>query len=154
MRLYLVQHGEACATEQDPERPLTKRGRTEVARLAAFLQRAGIAVERVMHSGKLRAAQTAAILSGQLAPTLPLETAAGLKPNDDPAALDWSGLGPQDTLIVGHLPFMARAVAYLVSGEADRILTAYRPGSIVALEAGEAGSWSIGWMLRPELLPE
>lgn len=112
-------------------------------------------MQRVVHSGKLRAAQTAAILAERLAPAISLETLAGLRPNDDPAAFDGSPAGQQqDTRLVGHLPFMARAVAYLLTGDAERILTAYRPGSMVCLDAGPTGRWSIGWMLRPELLGE
>ena len=63
MKLYLVQHGEAHAKNVDPERPLTERGHGDVARLAAFLSRAGVRVERVIHSGKLRAEQTAGVLA-------------------------------------------------------------------------------------------
>ena len=55
MKLYLVQHGEACAKDVDPERPLTDQGNADTDRLAAFLKQAGIQVERVIHSGKLRA---------------------------------------------------------------------------------------------------
>ena len=32
MRLYLVQHGEAKPEEEDPERPLTDRGASDVRR--------------------------------------------------------------------------------------------------------------------------
>ena len=53
MKLYLVQHGEACAKEIDPERPLTEQGQADIDRLAVFLKAAGIQVERVIHSGKL-----------------------------------------------------------------------------------------------------
>ena len=55
MKLYLVQHGEACAKEVDAERPLTDQGKRDIDRLAAFLKQAGIQVSRVIHSGKLRA---------------------------------------------------------------------------------------------------
>ena len=58
MKLYLVQHGAACAKEADPLRPLTEQGETDIARLAAFLKRAGVRASRVMHSGKLRAFET------------------------------------------------------------------------------------------------
>jgi phosphohistidine phosphatase SixA len=37
--LYLVQHGDAKSEAEDPERPLTERGRSDVARLAALLAR-------------------------------------------------------------------------------------------------------------------
>jgi phosphohistidine phosphatase len=32
MKLYLMQHGQAMAKEQDPERPLTQQGRQDVDR--------------------------------------------------------------------------------------------------------------------------
>ncbi len=35
MELYLVQHGEAMSEAQNPERPLTVRGREEVQRVSA-----------------------------------------------------------------------------------------------------------------------
>ena len=63
MKLYLVRHGKACARDVDPERPLTHQGREDIRRLAAFLERAGIRVERVIHGGKLRAVRTAARLA-------------------------------------------------------------------------------------------
>ena len=63
MRLYLVQHGEALPKQVDPERPLSERGRSDVARVADFLKGAGIRVTRVAHSGKTRARQTAELLA-------------------------------------------------------------------------------------------
>jgi len=62
MRLYLVQHGEAKREEEDPSRPLTENGRREVEIVAKFLSEAGIKIDKILHSGKLRAAQTAEIL--------------------------------------------------------------------------------------------
>ena len=55
MTLYLVQHGEAKAEAEDPERPLTARGRDDIGRLAALLARIGVRVARLEHSGKRRA---------------------------------------------------------------------------------------------------
>jgi len=153
MKLYLVQHGEACTKEVDPERPLTESGKADVARLAAFLGRAGIRVERVVHSGKLRALQTADQLAAVIAPGVELEASARLDPNGDPKEIDWqSESGGRDTLIAGHLPFMAKLVAHLVTGDEDRPITAYRPGTVVCLERSDDAGWQIGWMIRPELL--
>lgn len=152
MRLFLVQHGEACTKDVDPERPLTESGRADVERLADFLRRAGVRAERVIHSGKLRAAQTAARLAEALAPGVELETSGLLDPNDEPGAFDWRSEGRDgDTLVVGHLPFMARLVAHLVGGDPDRPPVAYRPGTLVALEP-DVDDWRIAWMIRPELL--
>ena len=153
MKVYLVQHGEAATKDVAPERPLTETGQFDVQRVAATLKQAGVEVDRVIHSGKLRARQTAEILAEALAPRSQPEVSDLINPNDDPAIFaaqvnDWHG----DTLVVGHLPFMARLVAYLVAGDAERSLVIYQPGSVVCLETFDARSWQINWLLRPELL--
>ena len=153
MKLYLVQHGEACTEEIDPERPLNEQGRADVERLAAFLKQADVQVERVIHSGKLRAQQTAERLAQAIAADAEPETSGLINPNDNPKAFDWqSESWDRNTLIVGHLPFLAKLVSHLLINDDSRLLTAYRPGSIVCLEHTDEGSWLINWMLRPELL--
>ena len=157
MRLYLVQHGEALAKEVDPERRLSAGGRRDVRRLAEMLAKSGLRIPKVLHSGKARARETAELLAAALAPDgAPggaVEAATGLGPNDPAAAFaaTLSGSG-EDLLVVGHLPFMARLVSRLVAGREEPALVAYLPGSMVCLERGEGGGWSLAWMLRPELL--
>ena len=151
MKLYLVQHGEATDKNIDPERPLTEKGKTDVGRVAASLAQAGVRVERVIHSGKTRARQTAEILAESIAPAA--EVGDHIAPLDDVASFDWqTASGGADTMLVGHLPFMARLAALLATGDSERALLAYQPGSVVCLESNDAGSWQINWMLRPELL--
>jgi len=153
MKLYLVQHGEACAKEVNHDRPLTEQGQMDIDRLAAFLKQPGIQVERVIHSGKLSAQQTAERLAKAIAEGVELETSGLINPNDNPKAFDWqSESWDRDTLIVGHLPFMAKLVSHLLIEDDTRLITAYRPGSIVCLEHTDETGWQINWMLRPELL--
>lgn len=153
MKLYLVQHGEAHPKDVDPDRPLTERGMEDVERLAAFLGRAGIEVERVIHSGKLRAAQTADLLATTVAPLVELEVNDQIHPNDDPRLVDWQEkTGGRDAMLVGHLPFMAKLVSQLLAEDPERLIAAYRPGSVVCLESGAEGGWQMNWMIRPELL--
>jgi phosphohistidine phosphatase len=153
MKLYLVQHGEACSKDVDPERPLTDQGRADVERLAAFLQQSGIQVERVIHSGKLRARQTAEGLAASIAPGVEPEISGLMNPNDNPGAFDWqSESWDRDTLIVGHLPFMAGLVSHLLIDDSETSLVAYQPGSVVCLEHVENTRWQLNWMIRPELL--
>jgi len=153
MRLYLVQHGEAVAKEIDLERPLTEQGRLDVQRLATFLAASGAYARRVFHSGKLRAAQTAELLAAELAPEANIEPMPGLNPLDPVAPFaqqlaDWT----QDTLVVGHLPFMAALVAHLIADLEGAELVAFTPGTAVCLERTQANAWGITWMIRPELL--
>ena len=153
MKLYLVQHGLAAAKDIDPERPLTHQGKADVARIAEALKSAGLDVRRVIHSGKLRARQTAEILTREIAPSIEPVTTDQINPLDDPAQFDWrAASGGEDTMLVGHLPFMAKLAAFLVTGDADAALVAYQPGSVVCLESQEDDSWQVAWMLRPELL--
>ena len=152
MKLYLVQHGEACTKEADPERPLTDQGKADVDLIATFLKQAGIKVERVLHSGKLRAEQTAERLASAIAPGIELEARGLINPNDNPKAFDWqSESWDRDTLIVGHLPFMTKLVSHLIIGDENKLITAYHTGSIVCLERHN-NQWLLNWMVRPELL--
>ena len=153
MKLYLVQHGQACAKEVDPERSLTEQGRDDIDHLTAFLKQAGIQVGRVIHSGKLRAVQTAERLAEALAPGVEPESSGLINPNDNPKAFDWqSESWDRDTLVVGHLPFMAKLVSHLLIQDENRIIVNYRPGSIVCLELIGDAQWQVDWMIRPELL--
>jgi phosphohistidine phosphatase len=153
MRLYLVQHGDALSKDADPERPLSESGRRDVARVAAFLKHAGVSPARVLHSGKARAQQTAAIL-GEALGAGGAEAVAGLAPGDDVGAFTAMLGAAEDTLVVGHLPFMARLVGLLVCGDAERTLVSYRPGAVVCLQTDAGGEWSVRWMVPPDLLPD
>lgn len=153
MKIYLVQHGEAAAKEVDPERPLTERGIAEVRRVASALKRAGVEVKRVIHSGKLRARQTAEIFATETGLAPQVETSDLINPTDDPGAFDLqTDSGNADIMVVGHLPFMAKLVSHLVTGDDGQLLVTYQPGSVVCLELIENENWRINWMLRPELL--
>ena len=81
-QLFLVRHGEATSKEEDPERPLTKVGRSNVVRIADWAASIGIRVDEIRHSGKLRAEQTAEIFSECLN-AAPPRVVSGLAPNDD-----------------------------------------------------------------------
>ncbi|MDT8404928.1 phosphohistidine phosphatase SixA [Sulfuriflexus sp.] len=153
MKLYLVQHGEACTSEVDPSRPLTEQGKTDVNRLAVFLRKSGVRVDRIVHSGKLRARQTADRLVNAVAAGKVPETCDLLQPNDDPARFTqlsaaWTG----DTLVVGHLPFVARLVSQLTLGNTRTLFADFTPGSAVCLERHADNRWTLNWMVRPEVL--
>jgi len=155
MRLYVVQHGQAVDKDVDPKRPLSEPGRGDVERMASFLGRAGIRVARILHSGKKRAEQTAALLAAAVGSSRPPEKTSGIDPLDPTdefarAVSRWT----EDTMVVGHLPFMGRLVSRLLIGDAAAATVAFQPATIVCLERGEEGGWSLAWMIRPELLAD
>ena len=59
MDIYLMQHGVATPAEEDRARPLSAPGRAGVERVARRAAACGVRVGRCVHSGKLRAEQTA-----------------------------------------------------------------------------------------------
>lgn len=153
MKLYLVQHGESVSKEIDPDRPLSAQGERDVKQVADYLQQAGVSVGQIKHSGKTRARQTAEILAKALLKDGKTEAIESIAPNDPVDSLTESI--PEldtNTMIVGHLPFLAKLVSYLITGKDDHLLLTYRPGSIVCLEQDENHTWQIQWMIRPDCL--
>jgi len=121
MHIYLVQHGDAAPKDENEKRPLSDKGRDDVNKVASFLARSGVSVPRVIHSGKLRAQQTALLLAGVIGPGNVVEEAeTGLAPNDSTdlffaAIEEWT----EDTIIIGHLPFMSKLAPRLLTGDED-----------------------------------
>ncbi len=153
MKVYLTQHGEALAKESDPERPLSDKGRADVASLAQHLRASGVSVARVWHSGKTRARQTAELLAANIGKAAVVEAMEGLGPKDSGDELLRSLESMSDDLLVaGHQPFMGRCVTRLLTGREERPLVDFRPGSVACLERDQGGGWTLQWMLRPELL--
>src|SRR5207244_10389301 len=114
MALYLMQHGEATTETEDPARPLTETGRAVVERAAARANAADVRIDRCVHSGKLRAEQTAEVLVGALGSDRSIEPRDGLAPNDPVAPVaDWlrDAADSSSIALVGHLPFLGRLVS-------------------------------------------
>ena len=144
MRIYLVQHGDALMKDVDPERRLSDQGRADIRRLVAWLLTNKVAVSRICHSGKTRARQTAEMLAPVLETGGEILTAEGLGPNDPPEVfLKQLQNVDEDTLIVSHLPFVARVLSQAVTGSPDQQLVEFRPGSIAVVERDENDAWHL-----------
>jgi len=153
MTVYLVQHGEAVPEQEDPERPLSSHGAEDIERLAGLLAHQGIAVRRVLHSGKTRARQTAETLATAVLPKGEPVAVEGLKPRDD--VKDFARQIEQekgDLLVVGHLPFLAKLAASMITGQEERPCVAFTPGTLVALVKAPEGGWVASLVLPPSVL--
>lgn len=152
MEVYLVQHGEAKPEAEDPQRPLTERGRVEVERVARRTAEAGIRISRILHSGKLRARQTAEIFARYLCPAQGIDEVEGLSPLDDPnMARNLIETSPEPLMLVGHLPHLSRLASALILGETEREIIRFRTGGVVCLVRVGKG-WQFGWALTPEVV--
>jgi len=155
MKLYCVRHGEAASAECDAERPLTEQGVNDVTRVAAYLARCDVNVAHVMHSTKLRAKQTASILSEALMPSQLTECESILdEQNAIEPMVEMIKTWTDDTMLVGHLPFMPRLVSALVIGDAKNYpIVNYPPGTVVCLDLYDQNRWIINWILGPQWVP-
>lgn len=152
VELFLVQHGRAKAKTDDPRRPLTSVGKEEVERIGAWVCSLSLSVRQILHSGKLRAEQTAQILANHLKPSGGVLCMPGLSPNDDvEPVVRIAETELADSMLVGHLPFLSRLVGFLVTGNPEIQIVRFCNGGIVGLKE-EEGSWTINWAMRPDLV--
>lgn len=149
-----MQHGEAAAEAADPARPLTDEGRAVVKQVASRARAAGVQISRCMHSGKLRAEQTAQVLAAAVGPAS-VDARDGLAPNDPVGpVLDWLSeqSGTDSLAVVGHLPFLDRLASVLVAGDHDAHVIDFQMGGLVKLvPKPERVGYSVAWVLAPEI---
>jgi len=116
MKLYLVQHAESKRREEDPSRPLSEKGWSDIRKVAKYAEKhLHIEVRQIIHSGKLRAKQTAEVLAEHLHPTN-MTAADGLELLVDPKV--WKNRLDEiteDILIVGHLPHLGKLAGHLLT---------------------------------------
>ncbi len=153
MRVYLMRHGDAVASHPSGDRPLSDLGRQQAERIGATLHRLGIGVHRVVHSGKARARQTAELVSRAIAFDGALDPWGGLNPNDPVAPVaERLGALRGDTIVVGHLPLLAKLVGALSTGE-DQPIAEFKPSAVACLTRDSAGHrWRVTWLVQPGLI--
>ncbi len=151
MQFYLMQHGEALAENQDPDRPLSEKGLNDVRRMAAFAARIGIQVAEIRHSAILRSAQTASEMEQAL--NTPKREMAGLTPNDDINPLRRESASfEENIMVIGHLPYLSRLMGSLLCQDESYPVVKFHMGCMVRLDRREDGRWSLIWALPAELI--
>ena len=56
-------------------------------------------------------------------------------------------------MIVGHLPFLGKLVALLVTGSEKNEIVEFGFGGVVCVDRRDDKKWRIAWMVTPSLLP-
>lgn len=152
MRLYLVQHGLAEDESVDVTRPLASQGREDVTRTAGFLSLfEKPRPSRIVHSGKLRAQQTAEMFGEAWGIRERVFAVPYLTPNADPAL--WAASLEnmhEDILLVGHLPHLEKLARLLICGDVGASPVKLRNGGVLCLQHVEGG-WQVLWQVNPTL---
>ncbi len=152
MALYLIQHGKSLPKDQDPDQGLSAEGIAETQRIANAAKDYGVAVSQIRHSVKTRARQTAEIFGGALNPKQGIRQVSGIKPLDDVAEYAANIDPAEDIMLVGHLPFMQRMTAFLITESIDKPIFKFQNSGIVCLDKDpEAQAWVILWALMPNI---
>lgn len=151
MALYLVQHGKNLPKEEDPEQSLSSQGRSDAERMAEVAQNYSVQIGKILHSEKKRARQTAEIMAKYLDPREGLQEAAGLKALDDIRPWSEKAKDLQSFMLVGHLPFMQKLLAYLVAGDEEKKILQFQNAGLVCLDQEEDGTWFVKWTLMPNI---
>ena len=146
--VYLVQHGMALDKELDENRPLSDAGAAEVRKVAALLKNNAVVINKIVHSGKLRASQTAELFAEALNVDNITEL-SGIKPNDDPQKLI-AQMTEDALMVIGHLPNMENVAAALL--QADKNTTPVKfQNSAVACVVIDKNETYLKWFITPDL---
>ena len=153
MRIYLMQHGKPVSKEENPDKPLSEQGKSDVEKTAHFLKRCHVTIDEIFHSGKTRARQTAEIVISTLNPSEKPKEKSGLSPMDDVQEIAHE-INKRDKalFIAGHLPHLGKLVSLLVAGSESFPVVRFQQGGVVCLEKVEETGWIISWMLVPAML--
>lgn len=150
MALFLVQHGLSLSKEIDPEKGLSEKGKEDNQRIADVAKHYKIPVDRIIHSGKKRAEQTAVTFQKALSVEGGIEETAGIDPLGDVKAFAENLDVEENIMVVGHLPFLGKLVSYLTTGSEDILVYKFQNSGIVCLDQ-EDHKWSIRWTLNPNI---
>jgi len=152
MALFLVQHGKSLSKDVDPEQGLSREGILETERIAEMAKEHGVHIQRINHSEKTRARQTAEIVASTLQPEDGVHEVIGLKPMDDVETIAAVLDSTDDLMLVGHLPFMERLTAYLITGSISPPALKFQNSGIVCLDKDpDSRTWMIIWALMPHI---
>lgn len=150
MKLYLLRHGRADWpnwSRSDDERPLTKEGKREVARVARLLTR--LEVKPVILTSPLpRAYQTAETVGRYL--KVKVRTEPELRPGFDARKLRriMKALPGKSLMIVGHEPDFTRTILQLTGGN-----TKMSKAGVALIELDEPGvmKGELRWLIPPKI---
>jgi phosphohistidine phosphatase len=155
LELYLLRHAHAGNAAEwagdDDLRPLSGRGRQQARDLGEFLGRLAFSPDLLVSSPRVRARQTAEIVSAEIGVAVGIDDRLAGPLDLDDLSLILDDLGGQRVMLVGHDPDFSEILATLVGG--GRL--AMRKGALARLDVSlplMPGGGALRWLLPPELL--
>lgn len=152
MKIYFLRHGEADWPgwdRPDDERPLTKKGKKEMKRVAEFLADHEVNPGVILSSPLPRALQTAEILAEMLEMTVTEEPALAPGFDSKKLATLLRQRAGQDVMLVGHEPSFSEAIASLTGGGVR--LSKAGVARVDVDDANQRGGQLI-WLIPPKMM--
>ncbi len=154
MKVYFLRHGEADWPDwqgSDDERPLTKKGKKEMKRVAEFLSGHEIEPAIILSSPLPRAAQTAEIVADELELEVTDEPALAPGFDSEKLAAILKQYAGQDVMLVGHEPSLSQAVAAVTGGQVK-----LSKAGLVRVDVDDPNQLhgQLIWLLSPKLMKE
>jgi phosphohistidine phosphatase len=147
-RVLFIRHGEADWPhwdQPDDERPLTKKGKAEVKRVAKFLRKIGAEPLLIFTSPLPRAEQTAKIIAKALCLELGVEKALGKGFDVEKFRTLVSAHDVDCMAIVGHEPDFSEVIAAVSGGE-----VILRKAGVALVEMDQsAQKGTLRWLFPP-----
>jgi phosphohistidine phosphatase len=146
VRLYLLRHGDAVNSWPDPQRPLSAFGREQVAAVALADRLECGAIEQVVSSPYLRAAQTTEIFIQAVGLHHRIDWLDDLTPQGDLRAIEGflQRTNVETVLMVTHLPLVGLLIDYLTGETGTRMGTANLAS--LSMDFPAQGTASLNWI--------
>ena len=161
-RLYIVRHGPAVdvgenGVENDADRMLSKEGIEKTLKAAGGLAAMNCRPWRIVSSPLVRAQETADILREVLKPEQGVEIEKRLAPGTSTKKLvRWlQDQSSYPTMLVGHMPDLARLASALVVGKQARANMTFKKAAACCITFNEdvdMGSGCLDWLIQPRHL--
>jgi phosphohistidine phosphatase len=148
--IFLIRHAHAVSDEEDPLRPLSSKGRDQVARVCDLLRsQAAFAPVEIWHSPLSRARETAALLARGLGLQARIVLRKGLEPDDDPAEVARALNSERRSIaVVGHEPHLGILASLMARGPAlAHAHYHFSKAGVLALSRKDKG-WRTEWLVR------
>lgn len=153
MKLYLIRHGESISSDLGAEKTLSPTGHKEISQLAHYLAKLNLSVDLILHSEKLRAKQTANLLTTAFSYKKNMQSCSQLNPEGSVLSFLEKIYPLQgNILIVSHMPFLGKLASHLVVGNENQDILAFKTGTIACFEQLTDFAWIIQWVLYPTLV--
>lgn len=147
MQLVLLRHGRATGIDDDSR--LTDRGRDDVRSTCTQLTRLQLPLSRLIHSGLLRARETAGI-AAEVLRIATFDADSRFLPDRDPSvAADLLDQSESPLMIVSHQPLITELTNILLAPAGKSAAVSFSTSTAAVLERDGSG-WRLACVLQPE----